>query len=417
MDVTDLPSIGGLGVVTVFVGLNKIPYTVHCDFLCKASSYFNDQIPVEHRVTTNGLEYSIDKVDEDPKIADIFFLWIYTHEYSLGRDISEGPLPDACITQALRLYCFAIKLGVPDLSLRVLEELFGFMQKKRIQFKYTHLALVWEDEYTDCRLQTLVLLYIAYAPGALSYDDIDIYNWLRDHGSIAVDLLCMQKERYTNPNAGNPFDQTFPSKTFGDTALREKAYEREGGQPSEHSQHPSQQKDSRQTGDKVPDAPRKSANKKRKTSSKGRSKSQSSQKTGDQQTQGVQVNGNGLGVTEDGKTQDAAVGDSSNQNGDVPDENDQHANGEKSGDVVKGKDQNTNGQNNGEPSSNKRKLGVVSSNDTSPSKKARKRRDDDGGNTNEGNTDGVSPESPPKDLRRNPARRTVGDLRPYRGKV
>lgn len=396
MDVTDHVSIGGLGVVTVFIGLNKTPFTVHCEFLCRASSYFNDQIPPEHRLTTDGLEYCISKVDEDPKIADVFFLWIYTREYSLGSDVSEGSLPDASITQALRLYCFAVKLGVPDLSLRVLEELFGLMQKKRVQFKYSHLELAWEDEYTDCRLQTLVLLYIAYAPGALSYDDIDIYNWLRDHGSIAVDLLRMQKERYTNPNAGNPFDQSFPYKTFGENALKEKAHEREGGQSSKHSQHPVQRKDNRQTGDKVPGAQRNSANKKRKNTSKGGSDPQSSQKQVDQQTLGVRVNGNELGITENGKTQDTAVGDSSNQSGDVPNGNDQHADEQKSG----------------EPSGNKRKLGVALSNDTNASKKARKRSDHIGGNK-----DGATPESSHKDLRRNPARRTVGDLRPYRGKV
>ena len=396
MDVTDLVSIGGLGVVTVFIGLNKTPYTVHCEFLCRASSYFNDQIPPEHRLTTNGLEYAISKVDEDPKIADIFFLWIYTREYSLGSDISEGPLPDACITQALRLYCFAVKLGVPDLSLRVLEELFGWMQKKRIQLKYSHLESVWEDEYTDCRLQTLVLLYIAYAPGALSYNQIDIYNWLRGHGSIAVDLLCMQKERYTNPNAGNPFDQSFPYKTFGETAPKEKAHEREGGQSNKHSQHQVQRKDSRPAGDRVAGAQRNSANKKRKNSSKGGNDRQSSPKHVDQQTQGVSVNGNGLEITGNEKTQDTAVGDSSNQNGHRPNGKDQHADGQKKG----------------EPSGNKRKLGEASSRDTSASKKARKRSDDIGMNK-----DGATPENSHKDLRRNPARRTVGDLRSYRGKV
>ncbi|MDI1488148.1 MAG: hypothetical protein OHK93_007422 [Ramalina farinacea] len=412
MDVTDVVSIGGLGVVTVFIGLNKTPYTVHCEFLCRASSYFNDQIPPEHRLTTNGLEYAISKVDEDPKIADIFFLWIYTREYSLGSDVSEVPLPDACITQALRLYCFAVKLGVPDLSLRVLEELFGLMQKQRIQLKYSHLELVWEDEYTDCRLQTLVLLYIAYAPGALSYDQIDIYNWLRNHGSIAVDLLFMQKERYTNPNAGNPFDQSFPYKTFGENAPKEKAHEREGGQSNKHSQHQVQRKDNRPAGDKVTGAERNNANKKRKNNSKGGNDPQSRQKPVDQQTQGVSVNGNGLEITGNEKTQDTAVGDSSNQSANGPNGNDQHADEQKSGDVPNGNYQHADAQKTGEPSGNKRKVEVASSNDTSASKKARKRSDDVGGNK-----DGATPESSHKDLRRNPARRTVGDLRPYRGKV
>ena len=396
MDVTDPVSIGGLGVVTVFIGHNKTPFTVHCDFLCRASSYFNDQIPAEHRLTTNGLEYCISKLDEDPRIADIFFLWIYTREYNLGSDISEGLLPDACIMQTLRLYCFAVKFGVPDLSVRVLEELFGVMQKKRVQFKYSHLELVWEDEYTDSRLQTLVLLYIAYAPGALSYDHIDIYNWLRDHGSIAVDLLRMQRERYTSPNARNPFDQTFPFQTFSENALKEKEHEQEGGQSKKHNQHPIQPKHHRRTADKASDAQRNSANKKRKNSSKGGNDPQSSQQQVDRQAQGVRVNGDEIGIAESGKTQDAAVGGSTNP----------------SDEVRKGDDQQADAQQPAGQSDKKRKVDVGSSKDTSASKKARRGSDDIGGNN-----DGVTPESSHKDLRRNPARRTVGNFRPYRGKV
>lgn len=401
MDGTDVVSIGGLGVVTVFIGLNKTPFTVHCDFLCRASSYFENQIPAGKRLTANGLKYPINKINEDPRIADIFFQWIYTREYSLGGDVSQGTLPDACLTQAIRLYCFAIKFGVPDLSLKILEELFGLMHKKRIQFNCSQLELVWEAEFTDFRIQNLVLLYIAYAEDILSYDeDMDAYNWLRDHGSIAVDFFRMLQQKYTNPNAGNPFDQPFAHKTFGEVGLQGKGHERKGGQPNKPSQHPIQQKDDRTTGDKVLDAQRKSseeANNKQKSNPQGGDDQQSSDKGAGHYIQCIRGICDQNKNTENGHTQDAATEGSTNQSSDVRTGNARYADA----------------QNGGGQSDNKRKLGVTSSKDTSASKKARRRSDGSSGSS----MDGVTPESSQKELRRNPARRTAGCFRPYRGKV
>ena len=221
------------------IGPDKEEFTSHKDLLCAASTGFDTLIGTNYKQTGNELEYALALPGEDPSIVEAFLHWLYLREYRRGDVSAEGFLQDACVTEALKLYCFAVRYQVPDLKMKILQELWSMMGQKRIQLKYSQLETVWYDANTDSRLITLVTLYMVWIPRVAAYDGPDLLKWLRPRGDIAVDMLHHMDAKYNWPNIQNPFDGTFPRKTFEEATAEEET--QSGGEPVNPQQNETHQ--------------------------------------------------------------------------------------------------------------------------------------------------------------------------------
>ncbi|THX37813.1 hypothetical protein D6D10_05616 [Aureobasidium pullulans] len=117
------------GIVTVVVGSEKKSYSLHKGQLCFYSDYFRAAFNGSFKEATDG---KIELMDVEPKVFDIFQIWLYSRRLQT----SEDSFP-SYITLA-QLWVFGDKHQIPLLQNEVMDDIFA----KRAQLKVFHTTLV-----------------------------------------------------------------------------------------------------------------------------------------------------------------------------------------------------------------------------------------------------------------------------------
>ena len=198
-------------MVTLLVGPTKMPFYVHKNKICEASSFFRSAFESGFRETE---DQKVTLPEDDVEIVDAFLDWIYSRQFDHLQTKDGLSYENAdCI---IGLFLFADKYGVPDLKTNIIDKLFDFAKNKNLTNVTARLLpKVWEHTPEEAGIRRLIVDWIVWKATSSK-------GWLlRQPLEVNVALVVSFENRVSGRNLVDPF-VAGSAKAYYDDAAPEK---------------------------------------------------------------------------------------------------------------------------------------------------------------------------------------------------
>ena len=199
-------SFQGVPVVTILVGEDKVPFHVHMNILCQASSLFEKAFmgPGDFKETS---EMSMTLPEEDPEIFDGLARWLYTNRIVLETETAKQSKEkaQAWYLHVAGIYIAADKYDILDLKNAAIDQCYDFLIQDTLAGPRNQVIdYVYENTTPKSKFRRLL------AEGFVWHVDLDVYSnkyaltYLRGRSTdFVADVLVSMAKRANK--GGNPW--------------------------------------------------------------------------------------------------------------------------------------------------------------------------------------------------------------------
>lgn len=173
----------GVPTVTILVGENSTPFSIHRDQLCEASSFFKAAF---EGAFLEGSEMRMSLPEEEDHTFDLFIQWLYNQ----GYEISDQNHNDRGqrFMEPVKLYVLADKYDVTDLKSHVITKLFALRNEKWVPGLAT-VAYAYEHTPQNSRLRKLLADWWACRVDPHCFRLGVTQGWLKEHPEVAISVI------------------------------------------------------------------------------------------------------------------------------------------------------------------------------------------------------------------------------------
>ena len=173
----------GVPTVTILVGENSRPFSVHRDQLCEASSFFKAAFEGAFR---EGSEMKMSLPEEEEHTFDLFIQWLYNRSYEISpeKDDDKGQR----FMEPVKLYVLADKYDVTILKSHVITKIFELVNQQST-IDLSMVAYAYEHTPQDSHLRKLLADWLACKVDLPWFSSKVAQEWLKEHPEVASAVI------------------------------------------------------------------------------------------------------------------------------------------------------------------------------------------------------------------------------------
>lgn len=192
-----------VSTVTILVGKDKKPFCVHEDQLCEVSSFFKAAF-------TSGFREASDKkmelVEEDEDTFDRFIQWLYSQQYEMPGEETEG----GGFMEPLKLFVLAEKFDVSKLKSLLMTRMFAMGKRDAYRPQLDAIAYAYAHTSTSSKIRKLLADWYACKISYQWYKDDPAQKLFRENPEFTTDVLVSLAKHTCRFHLGDAFKGDMP---------------------------------------------------------------------------------------------------------------------------------------------------------------------------------------------------------------
>ena len=174
---------GGVPTVTILVGENSTPFSIHRDQLCEASSFFKAAFQGNF---LEGSEMRMRLPEEEKHTFELFIEWLYNRSYEICNieDEAEGE----GFMEPIKLYILADKYDVTVLKSHVITQLFALRNEKWVPDSDT-VAYAYVHTPRSSHLRKFLADWWACQVDLAWFRSEEAQEWFEEHPEVASAVI------------------------------------------------------------------------------------------------------------------------------------------------------------------------------------------------------------------------------------
>ena len=174
---------GGVPTVTILVGEDSMPFFIHRDQLCEASSFFKAAF---EGAFLEGSEMRMSLPEEEEHTFDLFIKWLYNEGYEISSEMDNDKAQ--IFMEPVKLYVLADKYDVTDLKSLVITKLFALRSESPVPGLKT-VAYAYEHTPRNSRLRKFLADWWACRIKLPWFRLLSSQRWLEEHPEVASAVI------------------------------------------------------------------------------------------------------------------------------------------------------------------------------------------------------------------------------------
>ena len=164
-------------IVDFKVGEDRMSFAIHRGLLCRASSFFKEQLSTSETTEGEIVAHVVELKDEDPEIFRRFHTWLYSGKLTLEvEDCKDVPW-----RIIFNVYAFAARTGMPRLQNTCIDSAIRKRKEGGLFPNQADVTALWKCTNNVFLLRRLVLDLFA--------SECDLENVLINNGSLHPQFL------------------------------------------------------------------------------------------------------------------------------------------------------------------------------------------------------------------------------------
>lgn len=190
-------------MATLLVGANKVPFHVHLDILCEASSVFEAAFCGEYKEAS---KYTMTLPEDSPDAFEGLTQWLYFKNFPFNETAAKGSPAEAeeLYLQSAYLYVAADKYNIPELKDDIIDRMCCIQHERGITPpQKTVIDYIYENTTRKSQFRRLLVAWYVWRIKLEWFSGEHMSSFLAERQEFAADLAITMAARITGKV--NPF--------------------------------------------------------------------------------------------------------------------------------------------------------------------------------------------------------------------
>ena len=181
-------------MVTLLVGEDKVPFHVHLDILCRASSVFEAAFMGNYEEASKK---SMDLPEDDPEAFESLTQWLYFKKFALDQPgFKDSPAKAQRFYKQLAcLYVAADKYNMIELKNETIDRLYGVLDEGGISPNLLLIDYIYENTTRKSQFRRLLVAWYVWVVDLTWFSRECMFELLAERQEFAADVAINMAAR------------------------------------------------------------------------------------------------------------------------------------------------------------------------------------------------------------------------------